>query len=126
MFRTRRALPWAAALILLLQVTIGSVSLSALAPMGDGSADVACTCFHGADGHAMCPMHHTKSGEARCRVRGMDDQSALALATLLAPTAAPALAPAALAPPPVAVRTQATPTLPTGRALSPDLPPPRS
>lgn len=122
----RRTLRWAAALILLLQVTVGSVSLSAMAPMGDATVDVVCTCFHGADGHGMCPMHHTKSGEARCRVRGMDDQASLALATLLAPLATPSVAPSALAPAPVSVRTRPALTSPIARAVSPDLPPPRS
>lgn len=126
MHRTHRALRWATALILLLQVAIGSVSLSAMVPAGDHGGDVVCTCFHGAEGHAMCPMHHTASGQARCRVRGMDDQATVALATLLAPLAPQSAAPAGLAAPASAAVAPAGFLPPVHPSVAPDLPPPRS
>ena len=53
---------------------------------------------------AACPAAGTTmysaSGQARCRVRGMDDQASSALASLLAPLAAAASVPSTLAAPP--------------------------
>lgn len=126
MSRCRRALPWIAALSLLLQVAIGGVSLSAMALAEGPAATVVCTCFHSADDHGECPMHHTASGKARCRVRGIDDRATAALAALLAPLVTPSSASADLAAPPARVCTQAALALPVTPAFAPDLRPPRS
>ncbi len=126
MFRLRRTLPWVAALSLLLQVAIGGVSLSAMALAEGPAVTVVCTCFHGADDHGECPMHHTASGKARCRVRGMDDSATGALAALLAPLVTPPSASAELAAPSARRCSQAALALPVSPAFAPDLRPPRS
>ena len=122
----RRALPWVAALSLLLQMAVGSVSLSAMALGGEPAGTAICTCFHGAADHGECPMHHTASGKARCRVRGTADTSSAALAGLLAPMAAPVVSTNRLSVASVTVVSQAALALPAAPAFSPDLPPPRS
>ena len=126
MSRARRALPWGAALSLLLQVAVGGVSLSAMALAAGPAATVVCTCFRGAGEHGECPMHHTASGKARCRVRGMDDSATAALAALLAPLVTPPSASADLAALPARPCTQAALALPVTLAFAPDLRPPRS
>lgn len=126
MLRLRRALPWVAVVSLMLQVAIGGASVSVMAMAGEPGGTVICTCFHGAADHGECPMHHTASGKARCRVRGMDDTASSALAALLAPMAAPVVSMNLLSAAPVTVVSQAALTLPPAPAFSPDLPPPRS
>ena len=126
MRRLRRVLPWVAVVSLMLQVSIGGVSLSAMALAEGPAATVVCTCFHGADDHGECPMHHTASGRARCRVRGIDDTATAALATLLAPLVTPPSARAELAAPPSRLCTQSALALPVAPAFAPDLRPPRS
>lgn len=126
MSRIRRAVPWVAVVGLVLQVAIGGVGLSAMALAGEPGGTVICTCFHGADDHGECPMHHTASGQARCRVRGTDDAASAALASLLAPLAGPARTAARMTAPPVTAVSQAVLALPAAPAFSPDLPPPRA
>ncbi|MEQ1898821.1 MAG: hypothetical protein ABL971_15720 [Vicinamibacterales bacterium] len=126
MLRLRRVLPWVAVVGLMLQVAIGGVSVSAMALGGEPAGTAVCTCFHGSADHGECPMHHTASGKARCRVRGMDDTASSALATLLAPMAAPVVSTNLLSAAPVTVVSQAVLSLPPAPAFSPDLPPPRS
>ena len=126
MRRLRRVLPLVAVVSLMLQVAIGGVSLSAMALAAGPAATVVCTCFRGAGEHGECPMHHTASGKARCRVRGMDDSATAALAALLAPLVTPPSASADLAAPPVRTCTQAALALPVAPAFAPDLRPPRS
>lgn len=125
MTRLRRLLPWMAALSLVLQVGLGGVSLSAMA-LAEAPATALCTCFHGADHHGECPMHHTASGQTRCRVRGLDDTATTALASLLAPLTMPAVAPADLAALSTGTAPQSVLALPVPRPFAPDLPPPRS
>ena len=126
MRRLRRVLPLVAVVSLMLQVAIGGVSLSAMALAEGPAATVVCTCFHGAADHGECPMHHTASGRARCRVRGIDDSATAALATLLAPLVMPPSACADLTAPPARTCTQAALALPVAPAFAPDLRPPRS
>ncbi len=121
----RRLLPWMAALSLVLQIGLGGVSLSAMAP-AEAPASTLCTCFHGADHHGECPMHHTASGQTRCRVRGLDDAATTALAALLAPLTTPSAAPADFVAPSTAAASQSVLALPIARPFVPDLPPPRS
>ena len=126
MRRLRRVLPLVAVVSLMLQVAIGGVSLSAMALGGASAGPAVCTCFHGAADHGECPMHHTASGRARCRVRGIDDSATAALATLLAPLVMPPSACADLTAPPARTCTQAALALPVAPAFAPDLRPPRS
>ena len=126
MFRLRRALPWVALLSLVLQAAIGGGSLSAMALAEVPETTVLCTCYHGAEGHGQCPMHHTAAGQSRCRMRGLDDASTLALATLLAPLTPMEARPSGLVRPLASVVAPAGAVSTLGRAAAPDLPPPRS
>jgi hypothetical protein len=84
-----------------------------------------CACPHG-DG-AVCPMHHSTSSRGRpCSMRGADDSSAIALASLLAPAAPMPAASAG------AIDTSDTPMRIVDRSaeglrpVPPDPPPPRA
>jgi len=84
-----------------------------------------CACPHG-DG-AVCPMHHSTSSRGKtCSMRGADDSSALALASLLAPAAPMPIASAH------AIVSVETPARIAGRSAAgrrpvpPDPPPPRA
>lgn len=126
MTRLRRALPWVAVVSLLLQAAIGGVSLSAMALAEAPVAVQTCTCFHGAEDHGQCPMHHSASGEARCRLRGLDDAATAALSTLLAPLTPAVPAGSRLAAPVAAFAPRPGAFALVSSPVRPDLRPPRA
>ena len=120
MVRIRRALGRVAVAWCLCQIAGMTVAPTIL--LAWGAEALECTCAHG--DHALCPMHHPRTGTRTCALATAGSAGDLpgalpGLADLVIPSAAvahPQLAVTAPPPDPVPL---------LGRSVSPDLRPPR-
>lgn len=107
-----------------LAVHILVMTAPAVLALTSGSADIVCTCAHGAD-HGTCPMHGTSTNSTRCRLQGTQGNLATVvslLGPLILPTTFTVVFLDAAAPHSIGYPS----LLPADWIVPPEPPPPRS